>query len=270
MEKYKYIFVILTYRNFEDLEDCLKSIEKSVESYKVIIVDSFYSDQVSNEIKRIGEQFKADVFGVPNKGYGYGNNRGIEYANSRYKYDFLIVSNPDIIVKQFDDSLLDDFIDKSAVFAPLIKTATGKQQNPYWAVKNRFAEYLIYRGYKKCNNYLRYMGFGINKVIRTCFLKSFLSSKRNIKKIFAVHGAFLIFTDRAIQELGNPYDEKMFLFAEESLLAHVLEQKNIKSYLLKNIKIYHKEDGSMRIAKIDEKSEARKSVIYYYEKLYNK
>lgn len=39
---------------------------------------------------------------VENKGYSYGNNRGIEYCHNNYEYDYIIISNPDIIIKKFD------------------------------------------------------------------------------------------------------------------------------------------------------------------------
>ena len=41
---YENIFVVLTYRNIDDLEDFLKSVERFVKSYKVIIINSYYDD----------------------------------------------------------------------------------------------------------------------------------------------------------------------------------------------------------------------------------
>jgi len=63
------------------------------------------------------------------------------------------------------------------------------------------------------------------------------------------------------------YDENMFLFAEEAYLAHVFEKEKINTILTKNILIFHKEDGSMKLSKINEDDELRKSVMYYYENM---
>ena len=53
MTFYKYIFSVVTYRNFEDLIDLLNSISNSVtSSYKVIIVNNFFDEVSENEIKK--------------------------------------------------------------------------------------------------------------------------------------------------------------------------------------------------------------------------
>jgi GT2 family glycosyltransferase len=83
----------------------------------------------------------------------------------------------------------------------------------------------------------------------------------------AAHGAFVIYSRDIFDKIGLPYDENMFLFAEESLLAHVLWEKQITIIMTKDIKILHYEDGSMNAANVRQEEERKKSIIYYYEKL---
>ncbi|KAB7671698.1 hypothetical protein [Bacillus sp. B1-b2] len=266
MEKYKYIFIVLVYRNAEDLDDFVESVKKNVNgSYRIVIVNSYFDEDSKNEIEETAERNDCDFLNVDNKGYGYGNNRGIEFANNNYSYDYLIISNPDIVIQKFDCNVLDK--KGLSVVGPLILTKTNKSQNPYWFIENYLAEYLIYKGYKKRNKLMIYSGIIINKFIRESLLLLFKVSKHKYKKVFALHGSFVIFTKESLLKLGLPYNEKMFLFAEEQFLAHILKREQIPSHIVKDIKVLHKEDGSMSLSKISVKEEARKSVVTYYEEL---
>lgn len=264
-QKYKYIFIILNYRNTSDVLNCIRSIEKHVKNYKIVMINSHYDKKSEKILHEIADAYKCDFIDVPNLGYGYGNNKGIEYAAERYCFDFIIICNPDIMIESWSDKPFDKFSD--AVFAPIIRTKRGKSQNPYWAKKNNFAEWLIYNGYKLKNKWLLYFGIAINKIIREIFLKCFYLRKINEIKVYAAHGSFCIFPKKIFDNNKKIYDEKMFLFAEEAYLAHMLEKQNIKTILTKRIKIRHVEDGCIKFEKIDEESIQRKSVVYYYEKI---
>lgn len=265
---YEYVFVILTYRNTEDIKECLISIEKKFNDYKAVIVNSYYDESSKMEMEKIAEKYNCDFLNVENRGYGYGNNCGVQFCKKEYDFSYLVISNPDIIVKK-NDFLAESYLEKAVVIAPVIKTLTGKWQNPYWVKKNCLAEFFIYSGYKHMNKFVIYSGIAINKIIRELSNRLFFRNKDRVRsKVYASHGSFVIFSKKAVQQLGDKiYDENMFLFAEEAYLAHVLEEKNIPVIFTKEIDILHKEDGSMNVSNINEKSELRKSVVYYYEKL---
>ncbi|MDO5291422.1 MAG: hypothetical protein Q4F05_01605 [bacterium] len=262
---YNYVFCILVYRNTQDILECIESIKENVKDYKILIVNSYYDDESMHEFRNIAKTNNCDFLNVENRGYGYGNNMGIQFAIEHYSFDYIVVSNPDIIIEKFDDLLLKQF--NQSVIAPIINNISGKPQNPYWIKKNVLAENLIYRGQKEKKRLLLYSGYAINKLFREIGLKLFLKSQKNEMKVYAAHGSFCIFPKSIFETLGKLYDEEMFLFAEEAYVAHILESNNIDTILTKEIVIRHKEDGSVKISKINEDDELRKSVIYYYEKL---
>ncbi len=266
---YKFVFCILTYRNINDIQECLESIqEKITDNYKVIIVNGYYDDITTLELRKIAKRFNAEFIEVENKGYGYGNNCGIDNALKNYNFKYLIVSNPDIIIKKFNSYFLDVY--PQYIVAPEIRTRKGKAQNPYWYRENKFAEKLIYVGYKKKRKFLLYTGFAITKAERILALLRFKISKKSAMEVYAAHGSFLILPYNVVNVIKPLYDEKMFLFAEENYISHVLAFKGYKTIYTPEISVLHKENGSIRIAKIDENDIARKSVIYYYEKLFQK
>jgi GT2 family glycosyltransferase len=264
MKKVQFVFVIVVYRNTEDLEELIESIDRFDIDNEKIIVNNYYDDNSMNECYSISKRFGCSFINVENKGYGFGNNRGIEYANKHFDYEFLIVSNPDIIIKKFDKNELLKL--NGTVIGPIIKTPKMKSQNPYWYLNNRVCEWMIYQGYKHKSKIMLYSGIAINKVIRELFLLIFRKSKKKYSKVFALHGSFVIFSYDVLKKIGMPYDEEMFLFAEEAHLAHMLSRNNINSYITKGVEVIHKEDGSMTISNINEKTELRKSVLTYYTK----
>ncbi|MEG1313267.1 MAG: glycosyltransferase family 2 protein [Bacilli bacterium] len=263
--KVKFVFCILIYRNTDDLVDCIKNISEKVKNFKVVIVNSHYDDKSMNMIKKIAENLQCDFIDVPNKGYGCGNNRGIEFINNNYEYDFLIISNPDILITKFEEKDIGEM--KNCVIAPLITTIKGKSQNPYWYLHNGIGEFLIYSGMLKKNKFILFIAYAINKIIREIGLYFFMKSSKSCSRIYAAHGSFVIFSSDVISKFEDLYDEKMFLFAEEALLAYELDRRGICTFLCKDVQVIHKEDGSMNIAKINEVDEERKSIIYYYRKI---
>lgn len=258
------IFIAVVYKNVDDLRKFLSDLNINY-SYKVVIVDNYYSDEISSDIKKIASDFACDYIPNDNTGYGAGNNVGINYASKCYEFQYLVVCNTDILINKFN---LDEFnYNDCCVIAPMIENKNGKLQNPYWAKKKKFSEFLMYKGCKRKNIFLLYLGILNFKISRYLFMLFFSLSKKTKKNVYASHGSFVIFTKKTIDIIKKPYDEKMFLFAEEAYLAHYLEGFNINTYITKNVSVLHFEDGTMSVSSINESKELRKSIIYYYEKI---
>ncbi len=76
----------------------------------------------------------------------------------------------------------------------------------------------------------------------------------------------MILSKNAIETLGvRIYDEKIFLFAEESVLAYKAHKYGLTTIFDKRIRVDHKEDGSMKLGGIAVNKELSKANIYYYE-----
>jgi GT2 family glycosyltransferase len=264
MEYYKYIFVILVYRNTNDLEDCLASITEKVSSCKSVIVNAYYDDDSLHEVERIANLYHCDFISIENKGYRYGNNRGMEFALKHYLFDYVIISNPDIVIENFDDTFIGpDF--EYDIIAPQIIAASGKAQNPAMFKRLPLSEYLIYCGYKLNSRLLLMCGLTISKIIR-----EFISHVKKIRKqrvydIYCAHGSFLLLSKRIVEKLKPVYDDRVFLFGEEGILAYKAKKTHFKTCYSDFISIKHKEDGSMKLSDLSINGEMRKSNIFYYE-----
>lgn len=262
MKEFKYIFIILVYRNTDDLEECIQSIFSFVSSFKIIVVNSYYDDESREAARAIAKQYECDFLNVENRGYSYGNNEGIRFARDNYSFDFIIVSNPDIIIRKFDDSFLDNQIEFDVV-APEIIAADGRSQNPMYVSKPRFVTACEYVGFKCRLKPLIQFGILLSKLKRFYYSRKYTGKSQYL--IYGAHGSFVIMSRRAVEALDPVYDNNMFLFAEEMVLAAKSRAAGLKTCYYNGISISHKEDGSMKLSNLKMFDELRKSNLYYYE-----
>lgn len=269
-KKYKFIFCIVIYRNYEDIKELIVSIKKSVkENYRIIIVNNYYDDESKNIIFEIAKENGCDFINSENNGYGSGNNLAINFAIENYQFNYIVISNPDIIIKKFDTLNLTNELE---VIAPQVITINGKKQNPMCVYDNKFIFYLIYKGLKINNKIIFFIGIVLNKLLSQInyFLYEILDKFGKKKfKIYMAHGSFVIIGKEVINKLVFLYDKKMFLFAEEGYLAWKLKKFKINTYYTPNIRVVHKEDGSMKFIK-DINKHLKESNLYFYETYYRK
>ena len=207
---YKYIGIALVYKNTEDIVEFVDSFNKKIpSSSKVIIVNSYFDDQTKERVEQLAKETNCDFINVENRGYSYGNNKGIEFARERYSFDFLIISNPDIIIKEFDDSTFEKNV--PIIYAPDITTRSGKKQNPNWVHYHKLLDYLQYVACKRDILALEFIVIAMLKFERIIFINNPLVSKKNTK-IYSAHGSFIIISKLAIERLVPIFNDNMFLF----------------------------------------------------------
>lgn len=264
MNKFDYVFVVLLYRNMNDVIGLIDSVQKESLEARIVLVNSYYDDETLEQAKKIADKYDCSIINTENKGYGHGNNQGIKFALDNFEFDYLVICNPDTKIREFSKKALLN-PDVPAVYAPKIVARTGKLQNPHWAFHSNFLEYLQYLGDKHEWKLPDYFVIAILKASR--ILTSKYADKFNKKrvKVGSAHGSFLIISNSAAKKLYPFYDENMFLFYEEVYLGNKTYILRIPTYYVKDIVIDHKEDGSMRISNVNLRKESHKSVVYYYE-----
>lgn len=240
MEHYKAVFIVLVYRNINVLKDFFSSL--ALNNVKVIIVNSYFDDISLAECKSVAQLYGADFIPIQNKGYGYGNNIGCEYALNKYKFDYLIISNSDIVID--DISYLDNFKGTEAVIAPLISMLNGKSQNPNIVYNSNLRYQLYKKGILYNNKIFLFLARAMNWITRQSAIILMRLFNLNKIKIFSPHGSFIILTSSALQKLFPLFNNKMFLYNEEYYFAYKCLIYKIPVYYCKKIKIRHLEGAS--------------------------
>lgn len=254
---YDIVFVVLVYRNSADLTSFFSSL--SLENCKVIVVNSYYDDASEAEMKKIASQHHADFISVPNKGYGFGNNRGCEYALQHYDFKYLIISNADIQIETLSIGALEKHHD--AIIAPKILNLSGKNQNPSSPfMPCQLVEWMKYRLFEGNHKKLIYAVYAYSRLSKILYY----AISRFKRRIFSAHGAFVIFPRHIVEKLYPFYNEEMFLFNEEEHLGRRAKMNGIHTIYAPEIVVRHQEDGSMKMASVNEFERMRQSFMVYY------
>lgn len=258
--QYDFIFVVLVYRNTKDLEDFF--VHQNTPDSKVIVVNSFFDEVTESQFKAMAKDNKADFISVPNKGYGFGNNMGCKYALEHYSFKYLIISNADIEVRELKIKMLAGH--EHDIVAPRLINKKGRNQNP----ANPYVSsklYVLLMKYAFLNNKRKaFLCFSVISRFEKCIFQ-LIYSLTKYNRIFAPHGAFTIISFDALKRLYPIYNEEIFLFCEEPHLGNRARKNGVSIFYEPTIEIYHKEDGSMKIASIDTFEKTRDSFLKFYD-----
>jgi GT2 family glycosyltransferase len=237
------VFVLLVYKNTEDLRDFLRDNGGIPGNNRFIVVNNFCDEKSREEFMSICADSDCDYIDSDNVGYGAGNDLGIAYARENYEFRLLVVANPDTIIERLPEKF-PDVGGRACVLGPAIRTLSGKRQNPCMVIYSPLRERLMRRFALRPSNTLPfYAAVAINKAEREIF--GLLCGGR-VKKVYSLHGSFMIFSRRALELMPEPFDRGMFLFREEDYLARLAKNAGAEMIYCPAISVIHKEDGSVR------------------------
>ena len=74
-------------------------------------------------------------------------------------------------------------------------------------------------------------------------------------------------SEKALELLGRPFEDDIFLYCEENFLGHKLKRMGIPLYYTSRVSVRHMEDGSSAFYKHKINAEMEKSVAKYYDLL---
>jgi len=196
----KVTVIIVKYKAEKELKKCLASIK----NYPVIIVDN---DQV-------------------NRGYAAGNNLGAKKATSQY----LLILNPDTIVHPGAISKLVTFLDthpKAGIVAPLLLDPKGQ---PYPLQGTR--ELTPLTGLVA----LSFLNKIPNPISRHYWLADW--DKKESQLVDVVPGTAFLIRRSLFTQIGG-FDEKFFLYFDETDLCRRVKKLGWDIYMLPQAKIMH-------------------------------
>lgn len=194
----KLSIVIVEYYSISDVIKCIKTINNTLNSEFEIIVssNSEYSKLKQNEII---EEFPICnwIFNDYNGGFAYAMNSGLSIATG----DFLVIMNPDCVIKKGIDSMMQFLKNHPAIGAvgPQIIDNEGNIQDT-------------------CRNYVSFPSFVFRQIKRIITRKeSILNTSFDYAKIQTVDwiiGAFIMVSRKAY-ELTKGMSEDYFMYAED-------------------------------------------------------
>lgn len=254
MREVKLSIIIVYYRGRKKLFDCLESIKKNSPKVKfeVLVVD--------NSEGSIGEELRNRFSWVTyikspyNLGYGAGNNLGVGKSSG----EFLLILNPDTLVKPKAIDNLISFLEKNEDVGIVAPNLVNKEGKIFSQLGSK--ELTPLRGIVALS-FLNKL-FPNNPISREYWLKDLSMDKK--REVDVVPGsAFLI--RKSVFEKAGRFDENIFLFFEESDLCRRVKKLGYRLFIIPDAEIVHfwtgAKSGSSNINSI-----FKKSRFYYFRK----
>ena len=261
----KVAVIIVNYNDVEDTEKYVNTITKYESINRIVVVDNMSTNAGTFETLKKLESPKVNVIqSEKNGGYNYGNNFGIRYLeNLKEEYDYYIISNPDISISEEAIKHCLDVAEEDSKIGVIAPRMFSKENNPI----------------RRCAWKMRTFGLDVihsTRVLEMLFYKVLRNGEysnkeyeNEILEVEAISGAFFIIKSSVLKEIGM-FDENVFLFYEEDILAKMLEEKKYKTISLNSEKFIHYE--SQTIGKTFNYYKKMKQLFVskmYYHKNYN-
>ena len=244
-------FIILHYKNIDMTLNCIKSLS-GFKNAKIIIVDN---NTLNSEEEKELLDYNVDVLKLKqNAGFANANNKGIEFAEKKYKSKYYIVMNNDVIIKSNDflEKIDDDYKKYNFdMLGPYIESPTGESVNPFPVIssKNEVEDEI-----DKCQRLIKIYSSGLLYGCLRIYLKikQIFKKKRmayngaDLKTMVPLHGCCIIFSKKYIKKYDYPFYNGTFLYHEEEFLYQRVLKDKVLSLYDPSLKIYHLEGASLK------------------------
>ncbi len=243
--------------NYNDYKNTI-SFVKSVIDFKIIehivIVDNCSTDSSFNELKKICSGKVSLVKNESNKGYGSGINLGSKFLVDNYNVSNIIVSNTDIIINSEDDLVcMINYLKKDvALVGPVVLENGGVNRG--WKIPTVLDDILLNIPF--IHRWLR------GKLL---FYKDNLYNNPTTC-VEAVSGCFFIISAAALEKI-NFFDENIFLYYEENVIASKLKSLGYKTLIINDVSIIHNHSVTIdnSLNRIKKYKELKKSQKYFHK-----
>jgi len=254
--------------NYNDADTTIKLV-REICGYqaldRIVIVDNASADDSPEKLETFRMELEQDnikkmdiLVSEKNGGYGAGNNLGVRHAVEKNGADYVLIANPDVTFSEECVKRLAGTLKRHpelAVSAALMEDAAFGEQKNGWKIHGFWGELLA-------------MGPISRRLFKTWlnYPEEYFEGKK-AAYVDAVHGSMLMVDGKKFLEAGG-YDEGIFLYQEEAVLAKRLQKAGYRSALVLNQKYRH--EHSVSISKsfkgqMDRQKLRHTSVMYYFK-----
>lgn len=247
--------LVLNYNDAQTTINFIRNIKDFKNIRKIVVVDNCSTDDSLKRILAFASD-KLDVVKTPlNGGYGLGNNFGIRYLIENYRSEYILLSNPDVIVEEETISELERFLKANqdyALAAPFMLDSSGARQvNTCFRIPNMW-------------DYILSFEMIWSKWFSKYFYKDIVLENGKCKDVDGISGSMFMMNAYYMNKYGM-YDENIFLYCEEITLGMKLKEAGLKTALLPQYSFVH--NHSVSISRTY-KSEMKKHNLLIKSKLF--
>jgi GT2 family glycosyltransferase len=228
----KVAVILLNYNNYSEVFNCVELYQKQEYiKLKIIIVDNQSTNNSYSILKKKYQNASNInvILSNRNGGYGYGNNVGLKYIKNS-DFDFVIISNSDIRFegRKFVSNLIKEyqFCQNVGFASPQMKVNGVINSFSAWKLPSFLYDVIDSLLISRILPYQRLIKYDLAKIV-----------ERNVE-VDCIPGSLFIGRKEIFYEIGL-FDENVFLFCEERILALKIMRKGYKNYLIKSLEYEH-------------------------------
>ena len=268
----KIVILIVNYNSWDVVRSMLVSSNSLDILPEFYILDNNSNDPPGFDIESVSSNAQITLVNFEyNYGY-FGAAAEFLLRNPGIEFDWLFVANADLV---FSDPCLFNYLEdftrpyqSVGVYCPsIISEVTGQDQNPFLSSKPSLYYYykykIIYSHFIISKAYA--LLFSLKSKVRRILLNT--QTKKNVKSVFAPHGAFLGFSKHYFSN-GGIIENRNFLFFEEEIVGFICEKIGLRVIYDPRVRIDHQEHivtgSSLTIGKILIKKHSLSIVKEYF------
>ncbi|KKQ01974.1 MAG: Glycosyl transferase family 2 [Candidatus Roizmanbacteria bacterium GW2011_GWA2_36_23] len=247
--------ITVVYQNYSILEDFFESLRKqNNKNFRLFISD------LSDDKKEIKTGLPSTTINSGNNGYAHGVNLGLKKAlEQNFKY-FCVINNDILLDKEFIHNAINSITrNPSSVIGGKIYYAPGYEYHKNSYKKNAIGKVIWYAGGKVDWNHALTPHRGVDELD---------TGKYDMfEETDFVNGCLMCFDKKVADQVGL-WDEKYFMYFEDSDYCQRAKKKGVKLYYDPSIVIWHKNaqstggSGSKLHQEFQEKSRLRFALKY--------
>ncbi len=228
--------IILNTNDYPMTENLINMIKDYKCLNHIVIVDN---NSKGNDFE-LFNAFSSDKIVVlkspENKGYSFGNNIGINWSVNNTDDDIIAIANSDVeFDENFVETVLQHFEEKEdyAIFTGIQKDVYGNLAfHPFWA------NYTLRQYFSQKISDLLVTGFFSINSSDLSYAKKMLKSGKEIIDAGAVEGSLFFIRKKDFEKIGF-FDDNIFLYNEENIIAKKLAQIKRKTGVIRKISYIH-------------------------------
>lgn len=242
------ICVVLNYNDADETIKFCNYFSKYRCVDQILIVDNCSTDNSIERLKTIESEDILLLRSSVNNGYSAGNNVGLRYILENYDNGNIIISNPDIYIKEDDLSSVLSILEDSSV-----GMATGLVHTDGRIVSN-YAWRIPTAGELLAHNF-----FTLHKLLKKTKHDFYFSEDMLSEELIdcnCVPGCFFCLRLDVVQKIGL-LDERTFLFGEENILGWKIHNNGYRAVVLTKSKVIHYGGHSIKKSRTKKKTTRR-------------
>lgn len=219
--------VILNYNDYHTTLGLVSIIQGYRSLNKIIVVDNCSTDDSAEVLSKIENDKTLFLRSPRNGGYGAGNNYGLRYAYESGEAKYGLIANPDVVFSEDVVEAMTCFLDKHEDYGAVSCVQLDRNGNQIkdiaWRIPS-IADYMFMDVRR------------LNRFHNTRYEDIYFDNP--VVDVECIPGAFLMVNLKAFFDVQG-YDERMFLYGEETTLGYKFKEKGYKTALLTTMTYQH-------------------------------